>query len=273
MVRLAVILGVALALSACEEEGDGSAFPGNGGDGGAAASGSGAGGTGGRLFMTGGFGGGTGGGATGGACNAELVGVIRDFTDEHPDFEGVLGDDRGIVENDLGSDLKPVYAGTPTTPTTNGQAAFDQWFRDVPGVNQAIPFTIPLGDNGGVLTFEDGDFFPIDDQGLGNQGRAHNYHFTYEIHAEFIFEGGEVFTFTGDDDLFTFINGRLAIDLGGVHGAESATIDLSAEADNLGIVVGGTYPLDFFFAERHTTESNFRIDTSIACFNEVDPPQ
>ena len=101
----------------------------------------------------------------------------------------------------------------------------------------------------------------------------HNYHFTYEIHAEFTYEGGEVFTFTGDDDLFTFINGKLAIDLGGVHGPQTATIDLDQEADNLGIIVGGTYALDFFFAERHTSMSNFRIDTTISCFNEVPIPQ
>ena len=62
--------------------------------------------------------------------------------------------------------------------------------------------------------------------GFGNEDNPHNYHFTFEIHAEFTYEGGEVFTFTGDDDLFTFINDKLAIDLGGVHGPQSDTIDL-----------------------------------------------
>jgi fibro-slime domain-containing protein len=33
--------------------------------------------------------------------------------------------------------------------------------------------------------------------------------------------------------------------------------------DSLGLTVGVTYPLDVFHAERHTTQSNFRIDTTI----------
>lgn len=246
---------------------------------GAGATGSGNSGTGGTLFPTGGAGGSAawnpqGGGNVAGNCASDLMGTIRDFSPTtHPDFEYIIQDDRGIVEDELGSDMKPVYAGDPTTPTTHGQQYFDQWFRDTEGVNEAIPLSITLTPaGGGVYTYDNGDFFPIDGQGLGNEGRPHNFHFTYEIHASFTYEGGEVFTFTGDDDLFTFVNGRLAIDLGGVHGAENQTIDMDAQADALGISVGGTYALDFFFAERHTTESNFRIDTSIPCFEPVTPP-
>ena len=83
-------------------------------------------------------------------------------------------------------------------------------------------------------------FFPIDNQGWGNQGRPHNYHFTFEVHLEFAYNGGEGFTFTGDDDVWLFINGKLAIDIGGVHGAESESIDLDAHAGELGIVKGNT---------------------------------
>jgi fibro-slime domain-containing protein len=205
-------------------------------------------------------------------CGTVLNGIVRDFNDDHPDFESELGDDKGIVLVDLGADAKPVYAGNPTTPTTHGKEAFDQWYRDVAGVNLAIPFSIPLAASAGVSTFEDPEFFAIDGQGFGNQGRPHNYHFTYEIHTLFTYQGGEVFTFTGDDDLFTFINHKLAIDLGGVHGAESQTIDLDAQAAALGITVGAEYALDFFFAERHTVDSNFRIDTTIGCFTNVPPP-
>ena len=206
-------------------------------------------------------------------CSNELVGVIRDFHSAHPDFEAATGTDKGIVALDLGADFKPVYAGG-TAGTTTGQANFDQWFRNVPGVNEAIPLTIALTEmTPGVFTYQNSAFFPIDGQGFGNEGNPHNYHFTFEIHASFEYVGGEVFNFSGDDDVFAFINGKLAIDLGGVHGEENKSVDLDAEAANLGITVGNIYPLDFFFAERHLVESNFRIDTGIACFTEVELPQ
>ena len=195
-----------------------------------------------------------------------LQGTIRDFNASHPDFEDGLGFDPGIVLPDIGGDKKPVYAGLAGNPTTHGQTAFDQWYRDVANVNLSMPYAITLTEIGtsGIFEFWSNSFFPIDNQLFGNQGRSHNYHFTYEIHTTFTYTGGETFTFTGDDDLWVFLNGKLAIDLGGVHAALSASVDLDAQAASLGLVPGNTYDFDLFFAERHTIESNFHIQTTIA---------
>src|SRR5262249_28234285 len=106
-----------------------------------------------------------------GYCGSSLTGTIRDFTTSHPDFEYKIEVDPGIVLPDLGSDDKPVYAGPVDNPTTHDQKSFDQWYRDVPGVNQSIPLTIALKDDGnGVFTYDDSEFFPIDDAGFGNEG-------------------------------------------------------------------------------------------------------
>ncbi|MCK4873804.1 MAG: fibro-slime domain-containing protein [Phycisphaerales bacterium] len=165
-----------------------------------------------------------------------------------------------LFDEDAGD--TPGIAGVTDNGGIDSSVSFAQWFRDVPGVNlgKELDIEFLLGING-VYTFEDNEFFPIDDDLLGNVGRDHNYHFTFELLTEFVYhEGaGQVFTFTGDDDVWVFINDQMVIDIGGVHSAVSQTVDL----DRLGLADGQVYPLSFFSAERHTTESHFRIETTL----------
>ena len=199
--------------------------------------------------------------------------MIRDFTPAtHPDFEGgVYEPDRKIVKQLLGSDGKPVYRNTNgTSLTTKNKASFDQWYRTVDGVNMEIPMTLEMTKNNqGMWEYYKDDFFPIDGMGFGNykwKNQAkynHNYHFTLETHLEFEYKGGEVFNFSGDDDLFVYINGRLAINIGGIHAAEEASVNLDRIAQDFGLKVGETYSFDLFFAERHVTGSNFRFTTNL----------
>ena len=67
--------------------------------------------------------------------------------------------------------------------------------------------------------------------------------------------------FAGDDDLWLYIGGKLAVDIGGVHPAVFQTIT-GADLMLLGLMENTVYSLDIFFAERHTTESAFYISTS-----------
>ncbi|KYF53037.1 hypothetical protein BE08_37395 [Sorangium cellulosum] len=210
-------------------------------------------------------------------CEPQLVGVVRDFKafdseGGHPDFEYFAGDGMvGLVEPDLGPDDKPVYAHEGATDHTTGPEAFHQWYHDDPAVNVSIPYTIPLEvSEQGFGYFYREEFFPIDDQGWGNEGEDHNFSFTYELHMTFEYRLGDVFWFIGDDDLWVFINRRLAIDLGGLHAAKSAILDLDASAEELGLEVGKEYPLDFFHAERRGFGSTFSISTSLA-FTNCDP--
>jgi fibro-slime domain-containing protein len=198
-------------------------------------------------------------------------------------------DDHATVATQIGSDNTPTYAGDATkgTLTTFGTGAtgsaaaeFQNWYHDVAGTNVHVVYPLPIVQNtdgsieydseqqGALYVATDATqgrgFFPIDDgtpyaTAFGDQGKAHNYSFTVEIHTVFTYKGGEYFNFRGDDDVYVFINGQLVINLGGIHSPETAAVTV----DTLGLTKGTEYPLDFFSAERHVTGSNILFQTTL----------
>ncbi len=176
------------------------------------------------------------------ADQIQLTGIVRDFkrgdkSGGHPDFEtagsqGKFGHVLNMVTMNLGDDKKPVY--NPTRPSSNdtmkSKATFDQWFRDVIGVNLSAPLTITLDNEmsqpGGVYTYQNNAFWPINSKLFGNQDLAKNFHFTFELHTKFTYAPNQNFTFIGDDDVWVYVNGKRCIDIGGVHGAVTGSFRL-----------------------------------------------
>jgi fibro-slime domain-containing protein len=171
--------------------------------------------------------------------------------------------------------------GSADSGGIHSTGSFETWYRDMPGTNMSELLTLKLHrQNDGTYVFDDrldpnyealGGFFPIEDRLYGNPGGwpDRNFHFTFELHGEFIYDAGagQIFKFIGDDDVWVYINDELVIDIGGVHPAVEQYIDL----DRLGLEDGETYQLDFFFAERHRTQSNFRIVTNLSLESVIPP--
>ena len=228
----------------------------------------------------------------------------------HPDFESFGGTTTvGLVAEYLSEDGKPVSsgdlrgmkissefkdsqgrninpsmydpeqgdtAGSLTTGSSgNGLTSsqrFDQWYRDVPGVNlsKSIQLTLTRVEGTDRYVFDSAvdqvhgsyGFFPVNGDLYGDFRSNRNYHFTTEINTQFTFHRGtgQVFKFTGDDDVWVFIDGRLVVDLGGLHPKREQFLDL----DRLEWLQDGkTHTLDIFHAERRYSGSNFRIETTL----------
>jgi fibro-slime domain-containing protein len=169
----------------------------------------------------------------------------------------------------VGKWFRPWQAGDFTIPTyvQNGaltgvnSVTYDTAYKNIV-IKDSLIFT---HQQNGIYQYSNQSFFLLDGMGFGaddpgGQNPPHNFSFTMELHWTFTYQPGLTFDFEGDDDVWVFINGQKVIDLGGIHGASAATVNL----DNLtGMDVGKKYSFDLFYAERHVVASDIKITTNL----------
>src|SRR5262252_4793788 len=209
----------------------------------------------------------------------------------HPDFEIFAGEDVTpyLVKTMLDANGKPVIDGRctqgnvmaaqcPYGQQLTNAANFGQWYQNVSGVNLVVSGTLLLAQQGGgSYVYDSGTrgFYPVDGKGWTvsnparedvaiadptvNDGRSHDFGFTTEVRYFFQYRGGEILVFSGDDDVWIFVNRRLALDLGGLHHRIEKSLAVDQSAAALGLTVGGLYEIALFHAERHSDASNFKL--------------
>lgn len=208
-----------------------------------------------------------------------------------PKGETSAGLAKGLVKPDLDPITKlPVWSGRDTglynraglnNPNNPGLSTPTNWFDTTALQKLGIDvghtcIELPLKKQGvqdsGYFQFRSDAFFPVDTisdkRGWSpfassliapNDGKDHNFLFCMHGHAAFEYTPGLKFQFKGDDDVWVYINNKLAVDLGGQHAPESAYVNL----DRLKLQEGKVYPFDIFYCERQTNESHIWIRTTM----------
>jgi fibro-slime domain-containing protein len=213
-----------------------------------------------------------------GTCTYLMASTVHDKAEAYSEFYGASspggGLTKGMVLPALGVDKTPLWGGADYY-----KAEFQNWFhsdstlaKPKKGYETCVDLEMGKSDDG-YWEFNSTNtpargFFPIDDVNrldanlkgaCPDTATEHNFGFCMESHATFKYQKGQVFEFTGDDDVWVYIDNKLGLDLGGRHVAEKGAIKL----DTLNLTPGKPYNWDFFFCERAHCASNLRIKTSI----------
>ncbi len=106
--------------------------------------------------------------------------------------------------------------------------------------------------------------WPWEEEAFG-EAVEHNFSFTSHVAFDFVYTSSldATLEFLGDDDVWVFVNSRLAVDLGGVHVPLPGLVTINAEsAGDFELSDGGSYTISIFHAERRPEGSSFRLRLS-----------
>ncbi len=110
----------------------------------------------------------------------------------------------------------------------------------------------PTAGTGGPVPRSDGT-------GTAVRGVPRNFYFTTEARYLFRYSGPATLAFYGDDDVWVYVNGRMALDLGAPHERLQGMVAIN---ETFGLEMGKIYEIAVFHADRHPRESNYQLTLS-----------
>ncbi|MBR3229079.1 hypothetical protein IKF67_02520 [Candidatus Saccharibacteria bacterium] len=182
----------------------------------------------------------------------------------------------GIVDYYLSEDYLPVAKGGELT-SNRGLTDLTRWFSNVAGKSQSYTGNISISYVGTEFSYENDNFYPLDDITFSAGDRVntdgHNHLFTMSFAVPFTLlkSGEESFEITADDDTFVYVGNELAIDMGGIHDAETGKL-LISESGEVYTAIGdqefaysgadvssNSSIIRIFHADRDSSDSVFKI--------------
>ncbi|MBO7583547.1 MAG: hypothetical protein J6T20_07125 [Treponema sp.] len=214
--------------------------------------------------------------------STELPIIVRDFVGydyedknleqyRHVDFEHINQHDYDTVKEYLDDNKKPVYNSENAANILSITSAdsFAQWFITSEDINREVRTSISfISDDSDSMQYkyENRGFYPVDNKGFGDSEGYdtfwHNFNFTVESTFYLLCKKDTPITISceSDDDLWLFINGKLAIDQGGRHGYYTETITFTAEDYNSN--AGDYLEVKLFKADRGSSQAVMSVRLS-----------
>ncbi len=195
----------------------------------------------------------------------------------------------GLAEYELAANYLPVATGAGRLLPNKG-LDFSRWFAAVEGKSKAYNGTLDLkytAAGAAEFSYENDEFYPLDEaefsagDSVNRDGR--NHLFTMSFSVPFTVAGGEKVEITADDDTFVYVGTKLALDMGGIHGAtmgriavrENGEVYTGMENEDLAysgitLAVGEGAAVRIFHADRDAKDSVFRLKLSEMKLNIVE---
>lgn len=146
--------------------------------------------------------------------------------------------EKGLASFELSDEKIPVLRAGKLTPN-RGLDNAERWFKPVEGKSSSFLGTLGLKyeAEGTEFYFYRDKFYPLDeiefskDDSVNKDGHNHLFTMSFAVPFTVLNNGSENFEITTDDDTFVYIDDKLVIDMGGIHGTLAGRFSIHEDGE------------------------------------------